>query len=159
DFSKTVDAQGRAAIIYDPYSTTAGGSGFVRTPFAGNLIPANRMDPVGVNFMKGLYPLPNITPAPGAIQNYFDARPRTFKWNSLSSRVDENLSAKHQLFFRFGWNHRTDDGGALYFPGAPYAANGADVFERGNIAGGVGETWIKSSRTVVDFRLGFSRYY
>jgi hypothetical protein len=101
-FPKTVDAQGRAITIYDPASTVASGSVFVRTPFPGNIIPANRMDPVGLNFLKGPYPLPNITPARGTIQNYFDARPRTFKWNSLSTRMDENISARHQLFFRFG---------------------------------------------------------
>src|SRR6185369_15166731 len=39
-----------------------------------------------------------------------------------------------------------------------YASNGADYFGRGNIAAGVGETWIRSSRTVIDFRLGLTRY-
>src|SRR5882724_10537113 len=37
DFSKTVSANGSPIIIYDPATTTA----TARTPFAGNLIPAN----------------------------------------------------------------------------------------------------------------------
>ena len=154
DFSRTVQANGTPVIIYDPATTTA----TTRAPFAGNIIPANRFDSVGANLAKVLYPDPNITPTPGTLNNYFNARPRKFKWNSLSSRVDENLSDKHQLFFRFGWNHRTDYGDS-YFPNNILASSGADIFERGNIAGGIGETWIKSSRTVVDFRLGFTRYY
>jgi hypothetical protein len=62
------------------------------------------------------------------------------------------------LFFRFGWNHRTDFG-PPYFPDNILASDGADVFERGNIAAGFGDTWIKTSRTVVDFRLGLTRYF
>jgi hypothetical protein len=154
DFSKTVNANGSGVTIYDP--TAMNGSS--RSPFPGNVIPPSRFDPVGAKLANILYPAPNITPAPGTLNNYFDAQPRTFKWNSLSSRVDENLSSKNQLFFRFGWNHRTD-GGASYFPDNNLASNGADIFERGNIAGGIGDTWIKGPRTVVDFRLGFTRYY
>jgi len=62
------------------------------------------------------------------------------------------------LFFRFGWNHRTDFG-PPYFPDNILASDGADVFERGNIAAGFGDTWIKTSRTVVDLRLGLTRYF
>lgn len=155
DFSKTVSAAGQPITIYDPLTTTPNGSS--RSPFPDNKIPSARFDPLGAQFAKTLYPLPNITPAPGTLQNYFNSRYRTFKWNSLSARVDENISSNHQLFFRFGWNHRTDAGGS-FFPDNILSADGADIFERGNIAGGIGDTWIKSSRTVVDFRLGFTRY-
>lgn len=158
DFSKTVDSAGRAITIFDPATTVTSGSTAVRSPFPGNQIPSNRWDPVGANMLKNLYPEPNITPAPNTINNYFNSQRDTFKWNSISSRVDQHLSSNQQLFFRFGWNHRTD-GGDPYFPQNLWGSNGADIFERGNIAGGIGDTWIKSSRTVVDFRLGFSRYY
>ena len=47
DFSNTRDGQGRLFTIYDPATTRANpnGSGFVRDPFPGNIIPRNRMDP------------------------------------------------------------------------------------------------------------------
>src|SRR5258706_76938 len=156
DFSKTVDAQGRPIVIYDPQSTNAAGT--LRTPFSGNIIMPDRFDVIGAKLINALYPLPNITPTAGSINNYFNARPRDFKWNSMSSRVDENIGSSHQLFFRFGWNHRTDFG-PPYFPDNILASDGADVFERGNIAAGFGDTWIKTSRTVVDFRLGLTRYF
>ncbi len=158
DFSKTVDSAGRPITIYDPNTTVNSGSAAVRSVFPGNVIPANRWDPVGGGFAKNLYPMPNITPAPNTTNNYFSTRHNTFKWNSVSTRVDEHLTANHQLFFRFGWNYRTD-GHDPYFPNNNLGSSGADIFERNNIAGGIGDTWIKGSRTVVDFRLGFTRYY
>jgi hypothetical protein len=157
DFSKTVDSAGRPITIYDPESTVVSGANAVRSVFAGNIIPANRWDPVGAGFAKNLYPAPNITPAPNTTNNFFIGRHNTFKWNSVSARVDEHL-ANHQLFFRFGWNFRTD-GHDPYFPNNILGSSGADIFERNNIAGGIGDTWIKGSQTVVDFRLGFTRYY
>ncbi|HKA00689.1 MAG TPA: TonB-dependent receptor [Candidatus Solibacter sp.] len=152
DFSKTVDGQGRAITIDDPASITNG----VRSAFPGNVIPQNRWDAIGAKILN-LYPEPNVTPAAGTLQNYLDSRYRTFTWNSFTTRVDENITATQQLFFRAGWNHRVD-GGAAYFPNTNLFASGADIFERGNIAGGMGWTWIKSARTVVDVRVGFTRY-
>jgi hypothetical protein len=152
DFSKTVDGQGRAITIYDPASITNG----VRSAFPGNVIAQNRWDAIGAKILN-LYPEPNVTPAAGTLQNYLDARYRTFTWNSFTTRVDENITATQQLFFRAGWNHRVD-GGAPYFPNTNLFASGADIFERGNIAGGAGWTWIRSARTVVDARVGFTRY-
>src|SRR5581483_10599974 len=78
-------------------------------------------------------------------------------WNSIATRVDENLSSTNTLFFRFGWNHRTDDSNN-FFPNNKLIDSGADIFGRMNIAGGIGETWIRSARTVIDFRLGLTRY-
>jgi Carboxypeptidase regulatory-like domain len=153
DFSQTVDGSGRPITIYDPASLTNG----VRSAFPGNVIPQNRFDALGAK-VSNLYPLPNVTPAPGTLQNYLDSRYRTFAWNSFTTRVDENITATQQLFFRAGWNHRVD-GGAAYFPNSNLLANGADIFERGNIAGGAGWTWIQSPRTVVDARVGFTRYF
>jgi hypothetical protein len=157
DFSKTVDRTGKPIIIYDPMSTVPSGSGYVRTPFSGNMIPSGRINAVGSTLLKDIYPLPNITPLPGTLENYIESRYVKLVWNSTASRVDEVLSPNHTLFFRFGWNHRTDYDGE-YFPDNLYASSGADRFGRMNIAGGIGETWIRGPRTVIDFRLGLTRY-
>ena len=46
DFSGLVDAQGRQIPIYDPRTTRPDGrGGFVRDPFPGNIIPADRISP------------------------------------------------------------------------------------------------------------------
>ena len=60
DFSQTRGANGQPIVVYDPATTTANasGTGFVRSPFAGNRIPLDRMDPVALNVLK-YWPAPN----------------------------------------------------------------------------------------------------
>src|SRR4051794_36000441 len=54
DWSAVKDAAGIPTLIYDPATTVANpnGSGFVRAPFAGNIIPANRLDPVALKMLQ-----------------------------------------------------------------------------------------------------------
>jgi hypothetical protein len=61
DFSRSVDAAGRPIVIYDPLSTRAdplnpGQS--IRDPFPGNIIPADRIDPVARELLRR-YPWPD----------------------------------------------------------------------------------------------------
>ncbi|MGH9616323.1 MAG: carboxypeptidase regulatory-like domain-containing protein, partial [Acidobacteriaceae bacterium] len=63
DFSQTYNADGSLAVIYNPYTSTqvtdaSGNTYYTRTPFPGNKVPANLMDPVGQKIVA-LYPLPN----------------------------------------------------------------------------------------------------
>ena len=53
-----------AATIYDPLTTrpNPSGSGFVRTPFPGNQIPANRWDPISAKMINA-YPTPTSSGA------------------------------------------------------------------------------------------------
>jgi hypothetical protein len=78
DFSSYIP-QGQSAVIriYDPLTsrqcgveTTCpnAGGGYIRTQFAGNVIPGNRISPVGRNIM-GYWPSPNVTPL--ALANNF----------------------------------------------------------------------------------------
>ena len=68
DFSDYRDRNGNLIVIYDPLTTrpNPNGSGVIRDPFPGNVIPANRLDPVGRN-VASIYPLPN---GPGNFDNY-----------------------------------------------------------------------------------------
>jgi len=160
DFSQTVDRNGRPFTIFDPATTVPQGSGWVRSPFPANRIPANRFDPVAVNAIK-FYPQPNRQPTVSDLQNYERQQPSALEWGSLTSRVDHQISSRHNLFVRFGWNQRDDPSTPFYGDCCRAAGNptsGQDEFERGNEAGGVGWTWIASPSTVVDFRFGVNRY-
>jgi hypothetical protein len=160
NFSQTTDVSGRPITIYDPTTTRQAGSGYVRDPFVGNIIPKAAMDPVALKALS-FYPLPNRPPAPD-LSNFQTPTPSGRKWASLATRGDHQVNSKNTLFFRFGWNHRTDPSDPYYGACCKAAGNpttGQDVFIRGNIAAGTGYTWIPSSRTVVDFRMGMTRYY
>ncbi len=61
DFSQTFNAQGQQRVIFDPFSTApdpARPGQFLRTPFPGNRIPAERLDPVALNAQKYYGPAP-----------------------------------------------------------------------------------------------------
>src|SRR5437899_1213231 len=63
-------------IIYDPATAQLVNGRVVRTPFAGNIIPSNRINPIAAAVMK-YFPLPN---QPGDLQgrnNYFSTNPRS----------------------------------------------------------------------------------
>ena len=162
DFSRSFDTSGRAFAIFDPATTTAQGTGYVRTPFPNNVIPVQRFDPVAVNALK-YYPLPNRTPVSGSLNNFENPQINGRRWASLASRVDHHMGNNHSLFFRYGWNHRTDPSSAFYGDAccrpAGNPTDGQDEFARGNIGGGAGYTWVVSPRMVFDARMGFTRYF
>ena len=53
DFSNWVDSQGRLIVIYDPATTrpNPNGTGFIRDPFPGNIIPASRFSTVAKQYL------------------------------------------------------------------------------------------------------------
>jgi hypothetical protein len=163
DFSQTFNTKGQLITIYDSTSTVLGTNGkYTRTAFPGNVIPKSQLDPVAQNLLK-FYALPNLTPAPGTLQNFVGngvpSGVSTRGWNSLISRVDHRINPSQNLFFRFGWNHRTDTTLPYYgIPGADSVLGDADGFFRGNVAGAMGYTWTAKSNLVIDLRAGVTRY-
>jgi hypothetical protein len=163
DFSQTFNTKGQLITIYDPTSTVLGSNGkYTRTPFQGNVIPKQMLDPVAQNLLK-FYALPNLIPAPGTLQNFVgdgvSSGVSTRGWNSLVTRVDHHINSTQSLFFRFGWNHRTDTTKPYYgIPGADSVLGDADGFFRSNHAAAVGYTWTIRSNTVLDIRAGVTRY-
>ncbi len=162
DFSQSFDRAGRQFLIFDPASTRPEGAGFTRSPFAGNVIPAARFDPVSVNALA-YYPRPNLTPTSGDLRNFQNPQISGRRWGSLASRVDHQLNQSQSLFFRYGWNHRTDPSSAFYGEDccrpAGNPTDGQDEFARGNIGAGAGYTFVVSPRLVFDARVGFTRYF
>ena len=102
DFSQTFNTNGSLQIIYDPSSTVADGKGgFLRTPFAGNVVPAARFDSVGAKVMA-LYPQPNV-PGTGVTQsnNWYGTGKSITNIDRYDSRVDWARSEKHSMYFRW----------------------------------------------------------
>lgn len=86
--------------IYDPNTTVAiAGGRFQRQPFAGNIIPTARLDPVALKILS-YYPLPNQPGARDGSNNYFytpSALENT--WDHLA-RLDHAFSSNNRMFFR-----------------------------------------------------------
>ena len=82
--------------IVDPYN---GG-----TPFAGNVIPANRISTVSTNLLA-YWPLPN-QPA-GSTYNYYISLPSTTTVENGIAKVDHTFSDSDKVFVRYGNNNST----------------------------------------------------
>jgi hypothetical protein len=87
--------------LYDPLS------GAARTPFAGNTIPASRIDPIASQYLSRYEPLPNITPT--GTGNYIDSAPSTNHNDSASGRLDHQFRRAGLLFGRYTINN--EEGG------------------------------------------------
>lgn len=100
DFSQTFDGRGSLIAIYDP-STTAGTS---RTPFAGNVIPQSRLDPVALKLMA-LYPMPNRAPDNVSGANNFAANStETLERDNYMVKVDHTLGPNEKVSARYLYN-------------------------------------------------------
>ena len=136
DFSQARLANGQAVTIYDPSTTrpNPAGAGFIRTPFAGNIIPGNRIDPVARNVIKFL-PRPNIAgvSALGVI-NYTRTDGNRVPKDTHSTRIDHNFNEKNRLFSRYSYDNtpynRAPVYGEQFKNVAPTA--GPQVFTRWN---------------------------
>jgi hypothetical protein len=85
--------------IIDPLSCSAPPSGSGCQAFPGNMIPANRLDPVALKVIGyNAFPLPN---APGLVNNYIATPVQKRTDNQYLIKWDYNISTKDTLFVRF----------------------------------------------------------
>ena len=153
DFSNFRNAQGQMIPIYDPLTTNAQGS---RTPFPGNIIPANRINPVGQAFVNAL-PLPTLHPEydDGSsnlpAQTIIESTAR-----QMSLKLDHHFSENVSLNGVF-LNQSTFEPDVNYFPDAPYAANGFHLQRDVNVFV-LNNTYIINPSTVATFRAGMNTF-
>jgi hypothetical protein len=109
DFSQSRDTNGQPFVLYDPRTTRldpdrpAGTTRYIRTPFAGNLIPSNIINPIASNLMS-YYPNPNQRGlGQSDINNFFIAAANALDGDRVDMRVDHQVSARHTVFFRYNW--------------------------------------------------------
>ena len=104
DFSQTFTNTGALITVHDPFTTRADPNNagkFLRTPFAGNMIPSSRISPAALNIQK-YYPQPTSPGDPGsALNNFFFTGPRTRPVQDYTVRADHQVNASTMLMGRF----------------------------------------------------------
>ena len=87
-----------STAIYDPSITAPNpnGTGFVRSQFPGNIIPASRYDKIGQKILS-FYPQPNL---PGLSNDYTRNVPQLQTNHNMVVRGDLQLSSKDSMFGR-----------------------------------------------------------
>lgn len=99
---RTGDFSAFPAVIYNPKSTTTNAAGIsTRTPFNGNMIPADQLSAVSKSLQSYL-----PTPTNGNLQNnYLTGLPVQIKTHNTTDKGDINLTDKHRFFVLFANGH------------------------------------------------------
>ena len=156
DFSNTRNASGALITIYDPFSTTANGSAYTRTPMPGNIIPPSRFNPVSSLALK-YWPLPN---EPGNLytlaNNYYQAGANITDIDQFDAKGDYNISNAQRLSIR-GSRRFLDTPATIYFPTAIEAAQNGDSVDYAITNAVLNYTLTVSPTFVTNLRVGYSR--
>ena len=131
------DFSGVSTVIRDPLTGQ---------PFAGNVIPANRLNALAVSMVNDYQPLPNQTGA----NNYRGLTRTDDTQNQLITRVDHVLSSKQKLFGHYLYQNR-DNPSYPINPGFPVAR----LFNNHSAAVQHVTTW--SSSVLNEVRFGYMR--
>ncbi|MBK9168655.1 MAG: TonB-dependent receptor [Bryobacterales bacterium] len=109
NFSQSFNPSGNMRQIFDPLTTQISGNTSTRIPFAGNLIPASRIDPTSALFMRDIW-LPN---GPGdnitRVNNFRENFPQKFDYWNLSNRTDWNINDNWRTYGRISRFHTLQD--------------------------------------------------
>jgi hypothetical protein len=116
DLSNAYDVgTGKAITIYNP-ATTGAAPNFQRTPFPNNQIPGPLSQTAAA--LKALTALPTNTNNPFVAPNFTATYPAVRHTNTLTPKIDENLSDKDRLSVRYtrSWTNNAVEGGYFANP-------------------------------------------
>ena len=163
DFSKTFNSKGQLITIYDPTTGQFVNNVWTRSPFAGNVIPANRINPAGQKIMN-LYPQPNQLTA-GSVdwQNnyYFNGTPEvsnltSYAFQNFVARIDHQFSEKERVFGRWSYNNLILDEDQQGFTGFGGDNRHGGKYNNGGVLDSV---TVLTQGLVLDIHASLTRWY
>ena len=143
DFSQSYNANGTPRIIYDPLTSRTVNGVQVRDPFPGNVIPANRWDPVAAQILAGLWQPNNAGDDATGFNNFKAQDLRTFHYLNFSTRLDWNINDRWKAYGRVS-RMKTDQDANDY-------TDGNDPLKLRNTVGSVRNGWNIAADTVYTF--------
>jgi hypothetical protein len=124
-------------------------------PFPGNVIPADRIDPVARRILDFYYPLPNAGTLSTGMGVYQQFVPETQNRHRADLRLDHEISKEDSLFLRASYQHR--DPSSIQFEAGTALTNLGIRSTSLNTATLIGGwTKILSSTVVNEFRVGYN---
>ena len=151
------DFSSASTNIYDPATGNADGTG--RTPFPGNIIPANRLSPVAQNILAQI-PQPNIPGAAFGQVNYeLPSSEREKTTNAFNVKLNYNPTSSDQMSLRFSYQRPE-----IFVPGTfgELGGAGADFAGTGyQNTYSAALTWTRtlSQSLIMEWRAGYSKYH
>ena len=145
-------------VVYDPATGNADGTN--RSPFAGNIIPSNRISKIAQNIMN-LVPAPNLSGSESApSNNYFALLPFTKDTNSFDVKVDDSASDKGRLSARFSYSRPVVYQAPVFGLAGGFAQGafqGTSIQKTYSM--GVNYNRIFSPTLISEFRVGVAHYH
>ncbi len=158
DFSQSFDSAGRLVVIYDPLTGNADGTG--RSPFPGNIIPADRINPVSAN-ITAVIPAPDRDVSDGS-NNFSRTAELVNRAIMYTGKVDHKISDAVQLTGYYLYNRSNEPCSDYWEPGLTGANRFADpgdyILQRRVNVLALNNTWVPGNNTVIALRYGYTRF-
>jgi hypothetical protein len=135
--------------IFDPLTRANVGGQIVAQPFAGNIIPTNRLDATSQKLLE-FYPTPNL-PIADLTNNFVQAVARPINRDQFIGRFDFVESSNSQWFGRYSWGDENQLVEALKQNGDKIVTNFNQYM--------VTNTRVLSPSIVNEARFGYSQFY
>ena len=158
DFSQTKNAAGQNITIYDPNTTVAQGTGYVRTPFPNNVIPTSMINPVSANIAKYYPQADTLLGGVSAANNFYLSGSTVVNSDQIDSKFDENINERNRFFVRYSYKTLAQPANR-FFPVADQPAEGTNSQPQVTSAAAVDYTLTRTPTFLMDFRYGFSRVF
>jgi hypothetical protein len=139
----------RTGMIVDPTQCTVVGTTRTCAPFAGNIIPAGRLNSVAKQLLE-FYPEPNYG-AGGLNNNHLSLRDRVIDKHQYTQRMDVVQSSASSWMGRYSYGKENE-----VFPNLKL--NGTKLDTRVHQVA-LGNTWTLSSTLVNEFRFGYNYFF
>jgi hypothetical protein len=159
DFSQSFNAAGQLLEIYDPLTGDANGNG--RQQFPGNVIPANRLNPVAVKMLSYL-PQPTSDVARTGVNNFASIAEINDRAMMYTGKLDHRFSDKVSLAGFYLYNASDEPCANSIYPGLNNPNRFIDrsdylLIRRVNMLA-LNNTWIPGNNTVATLRYGFTKF-
>jgi hypothetical protein len=167
DFSKWVNASGQLLQIYDPATTrpNPNGTGFIRDPFPGNIIPQSRFSDFSKQVMKyGQAVQPNRGFQPGTsdyVRNNYVVTSGTIlnPQTKGSLKIDHILATRHHLGFFMNITNFSLEVGPSGPPGLPLPLWTGQEQIFNTSAYRLSHDWTVSNRALNHFSIGGNKFF
>ena len=151
------DFSGVPLQIYDPLTTSREGSGFARERFAGNRIPAHRINNVGAKVME-FVPLPNLAGRGFGLENYVNFGGAKSGYDQFLGKLDYRVNEKNNLYFSYGRLPHQEFDDILFGTDSPAETSRENPLHRNYYRYVLDWTNALNASNVLNFRAGLARY-
>jgi hypothetical protein len=151
DAEKQGNFSAYGATMYDPNTGTLTGTVVNRTPFAGNIIPTARLNPISVAYMK-YYPEPNVIGLANGFANFGNSATSNDNYSNELGRIDYNMSDRSRLAFNVRHNSEFQTKNN-YFGNVATGTN----LTRENWGASADEVYTLTPTTILNLRVNFTR--